>query len=88
MTDRTMTASEAKARERQSPDPVRYYWLPWSKVYHVVLGGRLAMCGMMVKPEPDGDRQGWQLTAFRPRGHRVCFACLYARETWPWMLRR
>jgi len=69
-------------------DPLLYYWLPWSDVYHVVLGGRLAMCGLMVKPGRDGNPHGWRLTPYRPKGHRICYVCLYARESCPWILRR
>jgi len=70
------------------PGPVLCYWLPWSRVYHVVLGGRLTMCGLMVKPGRDGNPHGWRLTTYRPLRHRICYRCLYARESCPWMLRR
>jgi len=68
--------------------PLLYYWLPRSEVYHVVLGGRLTMCGLMVKAARGDHRHGWCLTTYRPLGHRICYRCLYARESCPWILRR
>lgn len=81
MTDRTMTPSKARAKERQAPDPVSYYWREHLRVYHVVLGGSLTVCGLAVEAGSSGGRKRWRLTTFRPKRHRICYNCLYERDT-------
>lgn len=69
--------NETRATEHEAPDPLRYYWLPGSRVHHVVVeGSRLTMCGRMVRPSG-------RLTTYRPKGYRVCYNCLYVRDSDP-----
>jgi len=84
MTDRTMTPSKAREREHEAPEPASYYWLPRSKVYHLVQDGSMTVCGLAVEPGPGHGRKVWQWTTFRPLKHRICYKCLYPDRVWPW----